>query len=446
VYDVYRARLRGQVERKASIFRTSVKDDERIFEIDIDGTEAHEIMLYEEHVLTREELKKILSALEKLRIEKRDGRIELDLRYEDIHELIEGYVINEVGLEIGGKIHTGRSRNDQVALDIRMSLRSDHILTRNLQRIQEGYERVNLCPLGAGPIGGTSIRINRSKTSSLLGFKNILENSIDAISSRDFILEAASIIAITMSELSRIAEDIVLWSSSEFGYMELDDKYASVSSIMPQKKNPDILELIRGKTSKVYGNLMGLLTIVKGLTTGYSTDLQETKPLIWESIDTLKSSLEIFTDLIKTLKINKERIECVLSESYAFAVDLAEHITEKTDLSFREAHIVVGSLVREMITKGIKSTELKRGMIEIHANKILQKKISLDETDIKESTDPKIILQRRKSFGGPSQIEVERMLKARKIVLKKYKRQLKNRLEVLNRTNKELREAVNEFY
>lgn len=492
--NIYRSRLTGKAEEKASRFRTSVIDDERIFEEDIDGTEAHDIMLYEQGVITKEDLKKILSALEKLRLEKRRGRVELDPKYEDIHELIEGYVIREIGLEVGGKIHTGRSRNDQVVLDIRMRLRSDFnnvsglilsliqtllaraeeykgspmllythtqhaqvgsfshyliayvdVLFRDLQRLQDCYDRINLSPLGAGPIGGTSIAINRDKTAFLLGFDGILENSVDAVSSRDFMLEAASVLAILMSGISRMAEDLVLWSSSEFGYIELDDRYTSGSSIMPQKKNPDILELIRGKTGKVYGNLMSLMTMVKGLTTGYSTDLQETKPPLWDSIDTVNSSLEVLSGIIRTLMVNTGRIMCVLSESYAFAVDMAEHLTEKTDLSFREAHMVVGNLVREMLSRGMKPKDLKPKTVETLAEKVLGKKIVVDDTLVRVAIDPEMILKARKSVGSPSKIEVERMLKTRSEVLKEYETRVATREAQLNQSKNRLRETVKNY-
>jgi len=491
---VYRSRLRGEAEEKASLFMTSVREDERIFEEDIDGTEAHDIMLHEQGVITREDLRKILSALEKLRLEKRRGRVKLDTRYEDIHELIEDYVIREAGLEVGGKLHTGRSRNDQVALDIRMRLRSDlndmsgllfslvetllkrakehkeapmmlythtqhaqigsfahyliayaDALLRDSQRLQNCYERVNLSPLGAGPIGGTSVAVNRDRTASLLGFEGILENSIDAVSSRDFMLETASALAILMSGLSRMAEDLILWSSAEFGYVEIDDRYASVSSIMPHKKNPNVLELIRGKTGKVYGNLISLLSMVKGIPTGYSSDLQETKPPLWDSIDAVKSSLEVLNGVITTLKVDTKRMVEVVSCSYAFAVDLAERLAEKAELSFREAHMVVGSLVREMTTSGMKPKDLEPKTIETVAEKVLGKKITVDDALVRGATDAKIVLSERKPIGSPSPKEVGRMLKARRETLNDCKARLSTRVERLDQAKSRLAETVKRY-
>ncbi|MFH0897317.1 MAG: argininosuccinate lyase [Candidatus Bathyarchaeota archaeon] len=492
--SVYRSRLLGNTEEKTSRFVTSIKEDERIFEEDINGTEAHDIMLHEQGVITGEDLKKILTSLEKLREEKHRGKIKLDPKYEDVHELIESYVIKEIGLEVGGKLHTGRSRNDQVALDIRMVLRSDlneladlililvetllkrseenkrsvmilythtqhaqigsfahylmayiDFLFRNLQRLQECYNRVNLSPLGAGPIGGTSIAVDRCRTASLLGFDGLSENTIDAVSSRDFMLEANSALAILMSELSRVVEDLILWSSAEFKYVEVDDRYSSVSSIMPQKKNPNALELIRGKTGRVFGNLMSLLTIVKGLPTGYSSDLQETKPLLWDSIDTVKSSLEVLIGIIMTLKVNTKHMTDVLSESYVFAVDLAEQLTGKSDLSFREAHMVVGNLIKEMISLGMKQRDLKPKTLEMLVEKMLRRKIKVDATLIKSAIEPETVLSERKSTGSPSPMEIERMLKTRREVCNNYKIKLATRVERLNQSKTKLSEIVKKY-
>lgn len=492
--SVYRSRLPGKTDERISRFVTSIKEDERIFEEDIDGTEAHDIMLHEQGLITREELKKILMSLEKLREEKHRGKIKLDPKYEDIHELIESYVIKETDLEVGGKLHTGRSRNDQVALDIKMALRFDlnevagliltlietflkraeenkrsvmvlythtqhaqigafahylmacvDFLFRDLQRLQDCYDRVNLSPLGAGPIGGTSIAVDRRRTALLLGFDGLLENTVDAVSSRDFMLEANSVLAILMSELSRVVEDLILWSSSEFRYVEIDDRYASVSSIMPQKKNPNALELIRGKTARVYGNIVSLLTIVKGLPTGYSSDLQETKPLLWDSIDVTRNSLEVLISIMATLKVNTNRMADVLSESYVFAVDLAERLAEKKDLSFREAHMVVGNLVREMVSSGIKPRDLKTKTLEMMVEKVLGKKISVDAAFIKSATDPEIVLSERKPTGSPSPREIERMLKARREVYDIYKARLATRVEQLNQAKIRLKETVKKY-
>lgn len=492
--NVYRARLKGKAEEKASRFTTSIKEDERIFEEDIDGTEAHNIMLHEQNIITKEELSKILTALEKLRQQKQQGKLTPDPKYEDIHELVESYVIAEAGLEVGGKLHTGRSRNDQVATDIRMNLRTDlneisdkllslietllkraeehketpmilythtqhaqigslphyllsyvDVFLRDFQRLSDCYGRVNLNPLGAGPIAGTTIPIDRERTTTLLGFEGIVENSIDATSSRDFMLEAASTLAILMSELSRISEDLITWSSTEFNYVEIDDRYASISSIMPQKKNPTVLELIRGKTGKTYGDLISLLTTVKSLPTGYSSDLQETKPPLWNILDATKNSLQVLNDVISTLKINEKRLAETTSESYAFAVDLAEHLATETSLSFREAHMVVGNLIREMITTDTKPKDLKPKTVETVAEKTLGKKVIIDTALIRGVTDAKKVLDERKPVGSPSPKETERMLKARRKTLKEYRIKLADRVERLRQSKKRLAETVKKY-
>jgi len=494
VGSVYRARLKDEAEEKASRFTTSIREDERIFEEDIYGTEAHDIMLHEQSIISKEELKKILAALEKLRLRKQKGKISLDPKYEDIHEFVESYIIGEAGLEIGGKLHTGRSRNDQVALDIRMRLRADlneisgsllslietllrraeehkktpmvlythtqhaqigslshyllaytDIFLRDCQRLSDCYCRVNLNPLGAGPVGGISIPVDRERTTSLLGFEGVVENTIDATSSRDFMLEPASTLAILMSGLSRMAEDLILWSSAEFGYVEIDDRYASISSIMPQKKNPTVLELIRGKTGKVYGDLVSLLTMVKGLPTGYSSDLQETKPPLWDSLDAAKGSLEVLNGVVATMKVNEERLAEASSESYAFAVDLAEHLAAKTGLSFREAHMVVGNLVREMISAGIRPKDLKPKAVEAAAEKTLGKKVAVDVTLLKGVTDTEKVLKGRKPIGSPSPKETERMLKARRETLKEHQTKLADRMERLRQAKKRLAETVKKY-
>lgn len=491
---VYRARLAGKFNEKTARFVSSIKEDERIFEEDINGTEAHDIMLCEQGIITKEDLKRILSALEKLRLSKEAEKITISPEFEDIHEFIEAYVIKEVGVEVGGKLHTGRSRNDQVAVDIRMKVRSElndvsekvlnlieallkltekhtdtlmvlytHMqpaqigvfaqyllayadtLIRDFQRLQECFARVNLSPLGAGPIGGSSLNINRERTASLLGFDGILENSIDAVSSRDFAIETLSTLATLMSGLSRIAEDLIIWSSAEFGYLEIADEYASTSSVMPQKKNPCTLELIRGKTGQVYGALTSLLTMVKGLPTGYNRDLQETKPSLWAGFDMVKASLEVLTGVVSTLKVNKELMQKAASESYIFAIDLAEQLVKDAGLSFREAHKLVGNLVKEVSTSGIKPRDLKPEMLEKLSEKVLGKKIKIGYDVMKDAVDIRSCLLKRKTLGSPAPKEIERMLKDREETLKNHKERLASKIEALNESRKVLIETVKKY-
>jgi argininosuccinate lyase len=490
---VYRARLAGKFDEKTARFVSSIKEDERIFEEDIDGTEAHDIMLCEQGIITKEDLKKILSALEKLRLGKRAEKIAISPEFEDVHEFVEAYVIKEVGVETGGKLHTGRSRNDQVAVDIRMKVRSElnevsekvldlveallklaekntdtlmtlythmqpaqigvfahyllayaDMLLRDFQRLQECYTRVNLSPLGACAIGGSSLNIDRKRTASLLGFDGILENSIDAVSSRDFAIETLSALATLMSGLSRIAEDFIIWSSAEFGYVEIADEYASTSSVMPQKKNPCTLELIRGKTGQVYSALISLLTMVKGLPTGYNRDLQETKAPLWTGFDAVKSSLEVLTGVVSTLKVNREAMEKAASESYVFAVDLAEQLVKEAGLSFREAHKLVGNLVKEAVASGIKPKEIKPEMLEKLSEKILGKKINAERL-MRGALDLDSCLRKRKTLGSPAPSEVKRMLKKRQKTLKENRAKLARRIEALNESRKAMIETLKNY-
>jgi len=406
--SLFRSRLARKFDDRTARFHTSVVEDLRIFEDDIDGTEAHDIMLHEQGIIPLEALRLILSALEEIRGEWRRGEVEVGAEFEDIHEYVETRVIEKIGIESGGMIHTGRSRNDQVVVDIRLRVREDlleaaggvlelvgasldqaerhvetpmmlythgqhaqvgtfaHYLTayvdallRDFRRLMECYARVNMNPLGAGPVGGTSIGIDRRRTTDLLGFYGIVENSIDATSGRDWAVEVAAVCAIAMSDLSRQAADLLEWSTAEFGYVELADEYASSSSIMPQKKNPSTLELIRGKTSEVYGSLTELLTMVKGVPTGYYQDLQQTKIALWRCLDTTRTSLEVMTGVISTLKVNEAKMRERVEGSLVAAVDLAEMMVTEAGLSFREAHRLVAALVRETLEKNGSLWELK---------------------------------------------------------------------------------------
>ena len=491
---IYRARLGKAPNKKIVKFLSSIEDDYRIFEADIEGTEAHNIMLYEQQVLSRKDLVRILSSLEKLKREYESGKVKIKPEYEDVHEFIETYVIRDVGIEAGGKLHTGRSRNDQVALDIRMVLRwalievgegilhltysllkkaEEHketlmplythtqhaqvgtlghyllayvdILLRDLERLDSCYRRVNLSPLGAGPIGGTSIPIDRVRTASLLGFDGVVENTIDAVSSKDVEIESLSILANLMSTLSRIAEDLILWSSSEFGFIELADEYSSTSSIMPQKKNPCTLELVRGRVGRVFGALNGVLNIVKGLTTGYNRDLQEVKHHLWAGIDAVKDSLEILAGAIESMDVNEKRMRVMVEEGYTLALDLAERLTVELGLSFREAHMVVGNLVREMASSGERISCLKPEDVERVAEKVLGRRVTVDENLVRGAVNPEESLLNRRSIGSPNPAETERMLKERSTVLKAFREAWLLRRKSLERARNSLRETVKKY-
>ncbi|MEM1587669.1 MAG: argininosuccinate lyase, partial [Candidatus Bathyarchaeia archaeon] len=454
---IYRARLSKSLTKEALLFISSLKEDEEILIEDIIGTEAHNIMLYEQGIINRDELKKILKALEEIKKEFINGKIQIQEGYEDIHEFLESKVIEKTNIEVGGKLHTARSRNDQVALDIRMKLRflineaSSNLLNliealinlalkefdtpiilythtqqaqvglfshylmayaeaffRDLERLNECYKRVNLNPLGACAIAGTRFPINRFRVAELLGFDGIIENSIDASSFRDFEVETIGVLSILMLNIARICEDLILWSTTEFNFIELADEYASSSSIMPQKKNPCILELIRGKTGEVSGALTSLLTILKGLPSGYNRDLQETKKFLWRSFKTVNSSIKILTSVIETLTLNKAKIEKIINEEYLMATDLAEELTLKKGLSFREAHKLVGELIKKMIYENKKLRDISPFLIEELSKQVLGKAIRLTQEELNNIFNFKKAILERRSTGSSSPKEVEK--------------------------------------
>jgi len=492
--NLYRARLKGRPSSKTAAFLSSLVDDARIVEVDIDGTEAHDIMLFEQGIMSERELASILGALERVRKDCSEGRLVLDTRFEDIHELIEARVVDELGIEVGGKLHTGRSRNDQVAVDLRLSVREQVLglseklldlievlaevserhseslmllythtqhaqigvfahyliayadaLMRDFERLSDCFVRVNLSPLGASAIGGTSIPIDRERTRELLGFDGLVENSIDAVSSRDFAVETVSHLATLMSHLSRISEDLILWSTSEFGYVELGDEFSSTSSVMPHKKNPCSVELVRGKTGIVYGALISLLTMVKGLTTGYSRDLQETKGPLWVSFDAVGSSLEVLAGVFRTLQVRVDRMRAVVAESYAPAVDLAEALAQECCLSFREAHKLVGELVRESVHSGRPMSEIQIEDLEGIGKRVLGRDVEISPLLLNLLVNPEFVLDKRGSRGAPNPHEVRRMISLRKKDVKALRARLSERKLKIEKARERLMTKVSKY-
>jgi argininosuccinate lyase len=490
VSGVYRSRLSSGPDESAEKFMSSMKDDNRILLEDILGTMAHDIMLYEQKIISHQDLREILTALDELRILWLRGEVTLGAGFEDVHEFVEDYVLRKIGLQVGGKLHTGRSRNDQVALDQRMTIRKElneisqrilHLIEvlleraadnseslmigythtqhaqttsfghyliayadaifRDFERIRQSYTRVNHSPLGACALAGSSFPLDRERTAEMLGFDGLVENSIDAVSSRDFIVETLACLAILMTHLSRFSEDLILWSSSEFGYVEISDAYASTSSVMPQKKNPCTLELIRGKTGIACGDLINLLTILKGLMTGYNRDLQEVKRPIWTSIDNTKDCLTILAGAIRTLKINRERMLKIASDSYALARDLAEELVRK-GLSFRESHRLVGTLVRDSVESKKALSSLTLDMIDEYSQKILGKQVKMSADELKRVLDPVKSLSSRLTVGSPSPQEVKRMVGDRRKKLNSSKESLEAEVKRIERVWSALLELV----
>lgn len=459
---MYRSRLDENLDEHTLNFLSSVDDDSEIVIYDILGSQAHTLMIYENNIISKNEAKKILSALEKLKKE----NLAAKSNFEDIHELIESLVIKKAGKQAGGKMHTARSRNDQVSLDIRMKIRDDinkvccclvdiletlvitaeknhdvvmplytHLqqaqvglfshyllayadaLFRDLDRFYVTYGRVNESPLGAGPVGGTSLPIDRKSTAKLLGFKGIIENSIDATGSRDFVAEYVGQVAIMMTNLSRLAEDFIIWSTSEFSFVELSDRFASTSSVMPQKKNPDILELTRGKTAQVIGYHMAILSNLKGLPSGYSRDLQQIKTSIWSTSKIAISTLVVINAMLKSIKVNKQKMKKIIDSGYCLSLDIAEHLVKK-GVPFRNAHEVVGKLVQ--IASNSKKSLSSLSMSEIKS--INNTRIETKELhSIIQSTTTQSSIQNRSSHGSSGSFEQKRMIEDRKKKIQAYK-------------------------
>jgi argininosuccinate lyase len=451
---VYRSRSGTELDRYAFKFLSSMSEDSVILYYDILGSEAHCIMLYEIGFLTLVDLKKILQALEEVKI---NPQVLHTDDYEDIHESLEAFVIKDAGNNSGGKMHTARSRNDQVILDIRMKIRDDindicnaiidlidsllekanenketvmpmytHLqqaqlgtfshfllsygdaLFRDMDRLYVSYGRINKSPLGACAIGGSSISIDRMKTAVLLGFDGLIKNSVDATSSRDSFIEFASALSILMITLSRIAEDFIIWSTFEFGYIDVDDRYSSTSSAMPQKKNPDVLELIRAKAALMTGNLVAMLSTVKSLPSGYNRDLQDLKPTLWKMSTTTLESLKIMNGLVKSLYIHKEKMLEAARNSYAISFDIAEQLVLHMGIPFRSAHKVVGALVERAVSKNnIAFTMLQKEDIEAVLKNTKSSLQAEELMQIIREMTPLRSLELRISSGSPNPKEQE---------------------------------------
>ncbi|MFZ0344857.1 MAG: argininosuccinate lyase [Nitrososphaeraceae archaeon] len=471
---MYRSRTGGSLDKNALEFLSSIETDRHILYYDILGSEAHIIMLYKKGILSTSSLRKLLVELERIR---KNPKILSTEKFEDIHESIEARLISELGYDVGGILQTARSRNDQVILDIRMMIRdfineiskaiirfvsallskskenfhsimpmythlqqaqlgtfSHYLLSyvdnlfRDLDRLDNVYSRINTSPLGACAIGGTSINIDRNLTASLLGFNGVISNSIDATTSRDDLIEFVSSLTILMITLTRISEDFILWNTTEFGYVEVPDSYSSTSSLMPQKKNPDSLELIRAKAAVASSNLVAVISIIKGLPSGYGRDLQELKPELIRSSCLVRDSLRILTGLTLELKVNVKRMREAAHDSYAISTDIAERLVLEKGISFRSAHSIVGSLVKKAVSKG----NVRLSMLTRPEIRSVLKEINLptdlpDMYTIIRKLNPEKSIELRLSSGSPSASEQQRLFSLAVDRKKKYERQTSRR-------------------
>lgn len=379
-------------------FNASISFDQKFYKQDIDGSIAHVNMLAKQNIVTNEERFAILNALEQIKTDIDTGVLEISPEYEDIHSFVEATLIERIG-DTGKKLHTGRSRNDQVALDMRLYVRDEvketnallkdllkvilRIMKENIEtympgfthlqkaqpvtvahhfgayfemfrrdctRLDDIYDRMNYCPLGAGALAGTTYPLDRDFTADFLKFNGATNNSMDSVSDRDYIIEYLSALSTIMMHLSRFSEEIIIWNSNEYRFIELDDSYSTGSSIMPQKKNPDIAELVRGKTGRVYGALMSILTTMKGLPLAYNKDMQEDKELTFDAIDTTKGCILLFTGMIDTMTFNKEVMEASAKNGFTNATDAADYLVNH-GIPFRDAHGIIGQLVLLCIEK-----------------------------------------------------------------------------------------------
>jgi len=393
-----RGRFKKPLDKSVIRYTASIPFDWRLYPYDIAGSVAHAKMLAKQGIISAKEAEKLVKGLESVQREIERGEFQFKLELEDIHMAIEARLIEKVG-EVGGKLHTARSRNDQVALDLRLFARdaisstvsglgglqralvnlaeankkviipgythlqpaqpvllAHHLLAyfemlqRDVDRFNDYLERTDIMPLGSGALAGVTYDIDRKFVAKELGFSQLSQNSIDAVSDRDFVLEYEAAASICMMHLSRLAEEIILWSSAEFNFIELDEAYATGSSIMPQKRNPDVAELARGKTGRVYGRLMALLTTMKGLPLSYNKDMQEDKEGLFDTVDTVLSTLGVFTGMIKSLRIRTENAERAMEQGYILATDLADYLVKKGE-TFRTAHGIVGKLVSYAMDK-----------------------------------------------------------------------------------------------
>ncbi len=423
----------------------SIGVDQAMAEDDIAGSIAHATMLTEQGVLTEAEGSAIVDGLHSLQRDLRAGRLEFTEELEDIHMNLEKLLTDRIG-PVGGKVHTARSRNDQVATDMRLHVRrrvqrllalarefrrvltdlayehidvilpgythlqvaqpvrlSHHLMAyqemirRDQARLEDALRRIDVSPLGAGALAGTTFPVDRHRTAQLLGFAGVAANSLDAVSDRDFAIETLSALAILMMHLSRLSEELILWSSSEFAFVALSDAYTTGSSIMPQKKNPDVCELVRGKTGRVYGALMGLLTVMKGLPLTYNKDMQEDKEGVFDALSTAEDCLQLYIGMLPRMKVNSTTMRRAAKAAYSNATDLADYLARK-GLPFREAHHVVGRLVGEALAQGLALEELPLERLQAADARI--------EADVYQALELEQVVDARNSHGGTSRQQV----------------------------------------
>ena len=451
--QLWGGRFTKETDQLVYNFNASISFDKKFYQQDIRGSIAHVTMLAKQGILTEEEKNQIIEGLQGILKDVQEGRLEISDKYEDIHSFVEANLIDRIG-EPGKKLHTGRSRNDQVALDMKLYTRDEilevdallkslleellkimeenmdtfmpgfthlqkaqpitlahhmgayfEMFKRDRSRMADIYKRMNTCPLGSGALAGTTYPLDREYTAELLDFDSATLNSMDSVSDRDYLIEFLSALSTIMMHLSRFSEEVIIWNTNEYQFVEIDDAYSTGSSIMPQKKNPDIAELVRGKTGRVYGALMSMLTTMKGIPLAYNKDMQEDKELTFDAIDTVKGCLALFTGMISTMIFNKKRMEDSAKNGFTNATDAADYLVNH-GVAFRDAHGIVGQLVLYCIDKGISLDEMS---LEEY-----QKISPVFREDIYEAISMKTCVEKRTIIGAPGQEAMKQVIAVNK--------------------------------
>ncbi len=454
--QLWGGRFTKETDQLVYNFNASITFDQKFYKQDIEGSIAHVTMLAKQGILTEQERDDIVRTLKEIRDEVESGKLEITSEYEDIHSFVEANLIDRLG-DTGKKLHTGRSRNDQVALDMRLYTRDELLHTddllkelletilkimeantetimpgfthlqkaqpitlahhmgayfemfkRDRLRLHDIYERMNYCPLGSGALAGTTYPLDREYTAELLRFYGPTLNSMDGVSDRDYLIEFLSACATIMMHLSRFSEEIIIWNSNEYQFVEIDDAYSTGSSIMPQKKNPDIAELVRGKTGRVYGALMSLLTTMKGIPLAYNKDMQEDKELSFDAMDTVKGCIALFTGMLATMKFHKEKMRLSANNGFTNATDAADYLV-KHGVPFRDAHGIIGKIVLYCIERGIAIDDMS--LEELKAI------CPVFEEDIYEEISMETCVNNRLTTGAPGKAAMEKVIKAEKAYL-----------------------------
>ncbi len=447
--QLWGGRFTKETDQLVYNFNASITFDQKFYKQDIEGSIAHVCMLGKQGILTKEEMQSIVKTLNEIKEEVESGKLEISTEYEDIHSFVEATLIDRLG-DTGKKLHTGRSRNDQVALDMRLYTRQEVLYTdglleellntlikimeentetimpgfthlqkaqpitlahhmgayfemfkRDRQRLHDIFKRMNYCPLGSGALAGTTYPLDREYTAELMGFYGPTLNSMDGVSDRDYLIEYLAALSTIMMHLSRFSEEIIIWNSNEYQFVEIDDAYSTGSSIMPQKKNPDIAELVRGKTGRVYGALMSLLTTMKGIPLAYNKDMQEDKELAFDAMDTAKGCIALFNGMLATMKFNKEVMEKSSKNGFTNATDAADYLVNH-GVPFRDAHGIVGQIVLYCIDKSIAIDDMS--LEELKA-------ISpVFEEDIYDAISMETCVNKRLTIGAPGKEAMEKVI------------------------------------